>query len=79
MNLITNGKRNLLLHNILHVLDVAKNLIRTSQLTHSNNVSVEFNSCGCFVKDKATRESLLQRRLTDGLYQLDLPISTPQC
>ncbi|PON91412.1 Zinc finger, CCHC-type, partial [Trema orientale] len=60
------------LNNILHVPEITKNLISISQFTHDNDAVIEFYSTCCFVNDKATRKTLLQGILKDGLYQLDL-------
>ncbi|TXG48382.1 hypothetical protein EZV62_027676 [Acer yangbiense] len=69
----THNNRTLLLKDILHVPDIKKNLLSISQLTACNNIIVEFDSCGCVVKDKATGVALLQGKLKEGLYQLDFP------
>lgn len=52
--------QNLKLNQVLHAPKVAKNLINVSQLTCDNNVLVEFDSSGCYVKDKITGEILLK-------------------
>ena len=61
----------LYLRNILLVLDVKNNLISISQFTLHNNIIIEFDSSHCYVKDKLTKEVLVQGQLTDGLYQLN--------
>jgi gag-polypeptide of LTR copia-type/GAG-pre-integrase domain len=62
--------QSLQLKNILHVPDMTKNLLSVSQLTSDNNVTVEFVSDSCFVKDKATQQILLHGILHRGLYKL---------
>lgn len=39
---------------MLHVPKISKNFISVSKLTSDNNVVVEFDACGCNVKDKRT-------------------------
>ena len=51
--------RSLKLKNILLVPVVTKNLISISKLTLENDVIVEFDSTGCFVKDKKSKVVLL--------------------
>lgn len=65
---VTNGA--LPLKNILHVLEITKNLISISKLTVYNNVIVEFHPFSVFVMDKATRKVLLQGMVEDGLYRV---------
>ncbi|KAI9198055.1 hypothetical protein LWI28_009229 [Acer negundo] len=69
----THNNRTLLLKDMLHVPDIKKNLLSISQLIACDNIIVEFDSCGCVVKDKATGVALLQGKLKEGLYQLDFP------
>lgn len=57
----------LLLNNILFLPQITKNLLSISQFTKDNNVSIEFNSNSCFVKDKLSHKILLKRRLSKGL------------
>lgn len=40
------------MNNLLHVPKINKNLISISQLTSDNDVLIEFDLCGCNVKDK---------------------------
>jgi GAG-pre-integrase domain len=49
---------------------MTKNLLSVSQLTSDNNVSVEFFSDSCFVKDKETQQILLHGILHKGIYKL---------
>ena len=71
----TSPPTSLLLHDILHVPKITKNLLSISQFTKDNDVIVEFNSEFCMIKDKKTRKVLLQGGLKNGLYQLDLSIA----
>lgn len=63
------------LHNVLHVPKIQRNLLSISQLTCDNDCDVIFYSNCCYVKDKATGKVVLQGRLKDGLYQLNLNLS----
>ena len=58
--------------NILYVPSMRKNLLSVSQFTREHNVIAEFHFNVCFIKDKTTRQVLLQGHLKDGLYRLDL-------
>ncbi|KAL2472332.1 Uncharacterized protein Adt_40468 [Abeliophyllum distichum] len=69
--------KSLVLKKLLHVPRIQKNLMSVSKLTTDNNVSVEFFPNGCVVKDLPTNKALVQRKLEDGLYQLNLPNSRP--
>lgn len=54
---------------VLHTPHITKNLLSVSRLTNDNNVVIEFNACGCYVKDKATGQILLEGHLRNGLYE----------
>ena len=58
------------MNNVLHVPNITKNLRSISQLTLDNNVTVEFSSRDCVLKDKNSRKAVLQGLLKNGLYQL---------
>uniref|UniRef100_A0A803NUC9 Integrase catalytic domain-containing protein n=1 Tax=Cannabis sativa TaxID=3483 RepID=A0A803NUC9_CANSA len=66
----TKSSNPLLLKNMLHIPSISKNLISVSQLTTDNNVSMEFFSDFCCVKDQSTGKVVLHETLKDGLYQL---------
>ncbi|RVW82298.1 Retrovirus-related Pol polyprotein from transposon RE1 [Vitis vinifera] len=66
------SSKSLHLTNVLHVPQITKNLISVAKFTQDNDVILEFDSHGCFVKDKKSREILLQGNLKEGLYQLDI-------
>lgn len=71
-NHLSSSKPLLLLHNMLYVPDITKNLLSISQFTLHNYVLIEFHHDCCLVKDKATQMILLKGLLVNGLYQLDL-------
>ncbi|KAL4319539.1 hypothetical protein GQ457_18G013270 [Hibiscus cannabinus] len=56
--------RSLMLHNLLCVPDIKKNLLSVSHFARDNNVFFEFYSEKCFVKDVQTKVTLLEGRLT---------------
>lgn len=60
-----------------NILKFPKNLLSSSKFTDDNNVTVEFLSNCCFVKDKDTKEVLLQGTLKDSLYQLQYLCAVP--
>lgn len=62
--------KNLSLNNVLYVPDSSKNLVSVHRLTSDNNVFLEFHPNHFFVKDLATRKTLLQGRCERGLYPL---------
>ena len=66
------SSKSLYLTNVLHVPQITKNLISVAKFTQDNDVILEFDSHGCFVKDKKSKEILLQGSLKEGLYQLDI-------
>lgn len=63
------------LNNVLCVPSMQKNLISISQFCTSNNVSVEFLPTAFLVKDLPTRNTLLQGKTKDGIYEW--PVSPP--
>jgi GAG-pre-integrase domain len=64
----------LVLNNVLHVPSISKPLLSISQLVADNAIIVEFNSCSCFIKDRATQQILLQGLLRNGLYTVSSQI-----
>jgi histone deacetylase 1/2 len=59
----------LILHNLLHVPAITKNLISVSQFAKDNAVYFEFHPDHCVVKSQVTKEILLQGTVGgDGLY-----------
>ena len=55
----------------MHVPEITKNLISISKFAKDNNVYFEFYSTMCCVKSQLTKETLLQGRLINGVYQFD--------
>lgn len=68
---LTNGRKNLVLQNILCVPDITKNLVSVFKLAQDNHIYLEFHGYYCLIKDRATRETLLIGTLKDGLYHLE--------
>lgn len=65
-----NSKIPLVLHNLLFVPSIAKNLISASQFCWGNSVFFEFHSEFCLVKSQVSIEVLLKGMVgCDGLYQ----------
>lgn len=69
--------RPFILHNLLHVPKITKNLLSVSQFARDNRVFFEFHPEFCFVKDQVTKEILLKGILKRGLYQFILHKSFP--
>ncbi|KAB1216375.1 Retrovirus-related Pol polyprotein from transposon TNT 1-94 [Morella rubra] len=61
---------NLLLHNLLHVPSLTKNLISVRQFCEDNSVYFEFHSHFFCVKELRTRKTLLHGPTRNGLYTL---------
>ena len=57
------------LRQVLHVPDIATNLISVSQFCADNNTFFEFHPRFFFVKDQVTKKILLQGSLEHGLYR----------
>ena len=66
------SSKSLHLTNVLYVPQITNNLISVAKFTQDNDVILEFDSHCCFVKDKKSKEILLQGSLKEGLYQLDI-------
>lgn len=60
--------QNLAFTEVLHALRVTKNLPSVSRLTSDNNILIEFNSSGCYIKENDTRELLFEGQMKEGLY-----------
>lgn len=66
----TNPNSSLVLHNLLHVPSITKNLISVSKFDRDNHVFFEFYSNFCLVKSHANNEVLLYGNVgRDGLYE----------
>lgn len=50
---------------------IAKNLLSVLQLPKDNAIFIEFHGDCCFIKDKATGNTLLKGEDNDGLYRLE--------
>ncbi|KAI4343035.1 hypothetical protein MLD38_027583 [Melastoma candidum] len=64
------------LKHVLHTPHLSQRLVSVSKVCHDNDVSVEFNSIGFFVKNKKTSQVLLQGQTHQGLYKLPSPPAT---
>ncbi|KAJ4774690.1 Gag/pol [Rhynchospora pubera] len=64
------GVHSIILTNVLLVPDFTKNLISLSQILADNNLTIDFHSCFCIIKDSLTSKILLQGRTCNGLYLL---------
>ncbi|CAA0823296.1 Probable methyltransferase PMT13, partial [Striga hermonthica] len=60
------------LNNLLHVPEIAKNLISVAQFAKDNHVFFEFFPTFCTVKDQVSGQVLLKGILRDGLYTFKL-------
>jgi GAG-pre-integrase domain len=58
------------LNDVLYVPHIIKNLISISKLTKDNDVILEFHPLFCIVKDRRTKQPLLQATQINGFYQL---------
>jgi hypothetical protein len=67
---ICTPKKNLQLHNILHVPSTKKNLVSVHRLTSDNNVFLEFHPNFFVIKDRDTKNTLLEGPCNRGLYPL---------
>lgn len=70
--------RNLHLKNILHVPNVAKNLLSVHRLASDNNAFLEFHPHYFLIKDRTMRRSLYLSRCESGLYPLVPNNPTPE-
>lgn len=59
------------LKQLLHVLEIIKNLLSVSKFANDDHVFFEFHLNSYFVKDLATKTILLQGQLKGGLYVFD--------
>ena len=58
-------------HDLMHVPEITKNLISISKFAKDNNVYFEFYPTMCCVKSQINKETFLQGRLVNGVYQFD--------
>ncbi|XP_022156747.1 uncharacterized protein LOC111023586 [Momordica charantia] len=66
------------LQNLLHVPQIAKNLISLSLFAKDNHVFFEFHPSNYFVKDLTTGQLLFQGTVHDELYQFELRKASSQ-
>ena len=64
------GTNSLLLKNVLHVPNISKHLHSVHKLVPDNPIFIEFHPDLFFVKDKATRKTILHGRSRGGLYPI---------
>lgn len=61
--------QSLRLRDVFHAPQVTKNLISVLKSTSNNDILIEFDSCGCYVKEKSMGKLLLKGNLKDDLYE----------
>jgi Reverse transcriptase (RNA-dependent DNA polymerase)/gag-polypeptide of LTR copia-type/GAG-pre-integrase domain len=66
------------LYDVLYVPTFTRNLLSLSKLLLDNSLLIEFSSHTCLIKDRQTKQLLLQAPLINGLYLISLPFSSPQ-
>lgn len=64
------------LNNVLHVAYITKPLLSVQKFTHDNNVFFKFHLSYFLVKDRHTKNTILQGPSKDGLYLLSHSTST---
>uniref|UniRef100_A0A803P365 Retrovirus-related Pol polyprotein from transposon TNT 1-94-like beta-barrel domain-containing protein n=1 Tax=Cannabis sativa TaxID=3483 RepID=A0A803P365_CANSA len=69
--LAKNSSEPLVLNNLLHVLEITKNIISVSIFARDNNVFFEFHADMYCVKDNLTHTTLLMGKHKNGLYSFD--------
>jgi hypothetical protein len=67
---INTDTRPLALNNVLHVPKISKHLLSVHKLSRDNNVFFEFHPWYFLIKDRATRNLLLEGKCESGLYPL---------
>ncbi|KAL6347795.1 hypothetical protein AAG906_026324 [Vitis piasezkii] len=81
INLSQFASKLIYLNHLLHVLSITKNLLNVSKFAKDNVVHFEFFPNFCYVKDQASKEILMARRVKNGLHVFDdftlLPSSKP--
>ncbi|XLU25082.1 hypothetical protein S245_061148, partial [Arachis hypogaea] len=63
------SNKEFLLHKLLHVPDITKNLLSVYRFCCDNNVYFEFHSNGCCVKSQGTREVVIHGKVERGMYK----------
>lgn len=65
-----NSNVSLVFHNLLHVPNITKNLVRVRKFTKDNRVFFEFHPDVCFLKSQDSRKVLLRGDVeAEGLYK----------
>lgn len=67
---INTATRSLALRNVLHVPQIAKNLLSVHKFSRDNDVFFEYHPWHFSIKDRKTRQHLLDGRCEGGLYPL---------
>ncbi|CAA0809936.1 Unknown protein [Striga hermonthica] len=68
---INTANRPLNLKNVLHVPNISKHLLSVHKLARDNNVVFEFHPYHFLIKDRATKQVLLDGRCEPGLYPIN--------
>lgn len=61
--------------NLLHVPQIAKNVLSVSQFTQDDGFYIEFHPDYCYVKDMTNNKVLLQGKFKNYLYVFDLELN----
>ena len=69
-SIVSTSDRDLHLKNTLHVPQSSKSLLSAHRLAFDNHAFVEIHPYSFFIKDQATRKTLLQGRCRRGLYPI---------
>lgn len=69
-----NLDKKFILPNMLHIPSINKNLLSMAQFTKENNVLIEFHVDFVYMKDNNIRYRLIQGKLKNGLYAIDVAI-----
>lgn len=75
-SIISDLDHSLALKNILHVPNINKHILSAHKLVYDNNAFIEFHDDAFFIKDKATKKTLLFGRSKGGLYPVSFGRST---
>lgn len=71
--LVSDSKNDLLLHDVLHVPQLTKNLLYVSQLTSQYPLNCEFTNKSLCIKDQTTCRTMLMGHRKGDLYVLTKP------
>lgn len=73
------GQNDLLLNDILHPPSIKKNLLSGNRLCIDNPISLVFDDCHEFLKDRQSNKNLAFEKVKEGLYELNLKGKTNTC